>query len=338
MKLRSVSILGLLFLDSGQAYKHRHAIFVSITRRPFGYFQGSNFPSDAIIITSTTNKKVKFFKSLIAQKKVRDTSGLVVIEGHRQVLDALAFGLNAEDVLISPRAVNTPLGDKLIFELSQLKSGKVSYVTDSVIESISDTVNSQGVVASFMKPQFDWNEREFGDKGDCNDNFFGALVLDGLQDPGNVGSLIRTAYGLGFDSAILISSCDAWSPKVLRSSMGMSMRLPLLEVDSWSLAFDHIRMMNTTFVVAALPGNEFESKKYHEVDFKRNIALVIGSEARGVNSKLLMEVSGAYTSKTNIEFAHIPINENLESLNAACAGAIFMCEIAKQRNESTKCS
>ena len=167
--------------------------------------------SDVMMITSPTNDKVKLLKSLHT-KKGRDAEGQVLLEGHRQVIDAILGGAEPSLVLFSDDAAASPLGGQLLDALQRCgPAATLCRAPDTVIQGVSDTVHGQGVVASFPKPA-----TGTGTGGARLPASAAPLIvlLDRPADPGNCGTIIRTAYGFGADAVVIADGCDAWSPKV----------------------------------------------------------------------------------------------------------------------------
>ena len=272
------------------------------------------------VITSPTNEKVKLLKSLQLKKK-RDSEMLVLLEGHRQVIDAITFGCIPSIVLISEMGINSAQGDLLLTKLKESTniSSTVYKCPDHIIQSVSDTVNCQGIVAAFSKPKTSTIKRI----SDTTNEKPLVILLDRLADPGNVGTIIRTAYGMGAVAVVVVDGCDPWSPKALRSAMGMCLRLPIYDV-SWpqvpSLLQEEFGDMQVLLADVAL-----DSKAYYEANFDNPTLLVIGSEAHGISKEAL--------TLTNAKKIFIPSapGRELESLNAAVACSIILGEAARQR-------
>lgn len=181
-------------------------------------------------IASDANERVKTMKSLQA-KKNREALGLVLLEGHRQVIDALAAGHVPAQVLLTERAArHAPLCGRLMEALTSASTSaqpgpSVHSVTEAVMDRLADTVQSQGVLASFPRPA----QPLLSPARPTLRASPLILLLDRLADPGNVGTLLRTAFGLGADGVVVAGGCDAWSPKVLRASMGCGLQFPVVE-------------------------------------------------------------------------------------------------------------
>ena len=273
--------------------------------------------SEVMTITSPTNDKVKLLKALHT-KKGRDAEGLVLLEGHRQVIDAIVGGAEPSLVLFTDEAATSPLGEQLLDALQRCgPAAQLCRASDAVVQGVSDTVHGQGVVAAFPKPS------TLGTRLPASPAPL-IVLLDRPADPGNCGTIIRTAYGFGADAVVIADGCDAWSPKVLRSAMGMGLKLPVHEV-AWA---DVPRLLADSYgagVQVLLADADPAAAVYHQVDMTVATVVVIGSEATGIGKEALL-LPGA--RKVRIPMA---ANRDLESLNAAVACSVVLGEIGRQR-------
>lgn len=244
-----------------------------------------------MLITSLTNAKVMEVAKL-NDKKYRKSSGRYVIEGERLVADANKYGAKIVEVFVKESAANKFDYDNQIV------------VTDKVFEKLSNTVNSQGILAVAEKP----TEDDSIPIGNC-------LVLDGLQDPGNVGTLLRTAVACGFTDVYAVNSVDVYSPKVLRSAMSAHMCVKLHVCDSLEQVFNSLK--NAQIIVADMDGeNVFDTR------FAKQVALVVGNEGNGISQ----------ISKDNADLVvSLPMENNFESLNAAVAGSVIMYQVYSKK-------
>eukprot|EP01036_Dinobryon_divergens_P027559 gene27559-36355_t len=294
------------------------------------------------IITSETNEKVKFIRSL-TQRKKRDASGTVLLEGFRQVDDAFKFGIVAKYVLVSERVVESSAAKSLINTYLSSNCEFADVVSNSVMASLSETVNSQGIVAAFYKPSPQKSICLPLDKDNCS-RVFGpgpVVVLDRLADPGNVGTIIRSCFGFGVNSVVTVSGgCDIWSPKVLRSAMGLCVNpaMPILELASWTDISQTLRDYadrlqqdgkGESLQVLVADGGD-ENLSYDEVDYLRPSVIIVGSEAHGPSPEALQ------MSFTTVIKIRIPMTRKLESFNAAVAVSVILGEAARQRNAASR--
>lgn len=232
-----------------------------------------------------------FIKELKKQKRNGD---LLFLDNFKIIKDALSNGVNAKYILLDRE-------DKNIF--GQLDN---IFLTDSkTIEMLSDSKTPQGVVCVADYPQHTAKLPK--------NNF---LVLDGLQDPGNVGTLIRSAYASGFNDIFLVDSVNITNTKLIRSSVGAIFMANVIEMtlqDFVTFAEKH----KLHLIKADMDGkNIFEYKP------TGNIGVVIGNEGQGVSEKI---------SKLCVDSVKIPMQKGIESLNAAVSGSIIMYQINKKR-------
>ncbi len=256
------------------------------------------------LITSKQNEQIKFVKGL-QLKKYRDRHNMFCLEGVRLVEEALSTGL-VQNVFFSERLFSSPRGGALLEQIEKqgLPHWKCSI---EVFDEIAATVQSQGVIAVVAKPS--WPAVSL--QGTI-------LVADEIQDPGNMGTLIRTAIAAGVQGIIVVEgSVDLYNPKVIRSTAGAIFHLP-----HWifprAQALDLLRGSGSTVVVADLE----QAEDYWAVTYPENVAVVIGNEARGVHD--LFRRAAALRVK-------IPLVGPVESLNASVASAVLLYEILRQR-------
>lgn len=287
--------------------------------RSFSTSQGSN-QSKYLVLASRTNEKVKLMKSLHV-KKNRDSEGMLLLEGHRQIVDAINSGYHPSTLLFSDEAVNAPLGKQLLVSLEKCGPSTVFRASNDLIQSISDTVHCQGVIASFSKPRkaYDFTAVESPL----------VVLMDRPTDPGNLGTIIRTAYGMGVDAVVIVDGCDPWSPKVLRSAMGMCLKFPILEA-SWKDNSVSTFLQNSAGKTGPfqllLADADPSGSVYHRVDMTGPTVLVVGSEAAGIGAEA--------RSLLGAKYIRIPTpahRDDVESFNAAVAGSILIAEAARQR-------
>lgn len=239
-------------------------------------------------ITSLENQLVKKIGSL-HKKKYRDEYELFFIEGMKSVKEAINFNWEIENILYSPDMINYDLGIE----------GTI--VSKEILCKISDTVTPQGIVAVCKIK----NEKieNLVDKRKI-------VYLDKVQDPGNVGTIIRTADAFGIDSVVLSKECaDVYSPKVVRSTMGSIFHLPVIR----DVEIEELKKLNKKIYSSSLSGKE----KFKIGD---NAVLVIGNEGNGISDE---------TKKVTDEFIKIKMPGNAESLNASIAAGILMYEFTK---------
>lgn len=243
-----------------------------------------------MIITSVDNVKVAEVVKL-ADKKYRKSLGRYVIEGARLVADAVKNGAEISSVYVAESVADKYKYDNQIV------------VSDRVFYKMSDTVNGQGVLAVVDKPT---NDR-ISDRTNC-------LILDGLQDPGNVGTLIRSAVACGFSDVYAVNCVDIFSPKVLRSAMSAHFCLNLHESNNLAEVFESLG----EFEIIACDMN---GASVFKRTFDTRLALVLGNEGNGLSD---------YAKTHADSIVSLPMANNFESLNVAVAGSVIMYQVFSQ--------
>ena len=257
------------------------------------------------MITSLTNPKIKHIIGLRKRAKTRKEERLFIIEGLRMFEET-------PDVLLDEVYVTKSFYDSYN-DKKKLKNVHAEVVSDEVFMKMSDTVSPQGIIASVKC--LSYRESEV-----VKENGF-LLLLEDIQDPGNLGTLIRTAEGAGIDAVILSKGCvDIYSPKVIRSTMGAIYRMPFVMVEFMPQYIKYLREKHFKVYAAAL-GYDTD---YTKADYSRSVAVTIGNEGNGLTKESINAASGVVT---------IPMSGKLESLNAAVSGAILMYEGRRQREK-----
>ena len=259
-------------------------------------------------ITSKDNPKFKTLSSLMSSKKERTAQGMFVAEGLRLVMDAVKSNHKPVSVFASDSfAAKFP--DKLSVICEDCKNFYL--ITDALAEKISDTKTPQGVFAVFNTLDKNLNIDTIYNNGHF-------IFIVSLQDPGNVGTIIRTAEAMGLNGVIMTSDCpDVFSPKVLRSTMGSAFRIPIIVCEDAVEAINVLHDKGFTTYAAIL---DEKSLKLGDFDFSEKSVALIGNEANGLKK----EVSDSCTNTLMI-----PMKGNAESLNAASAANIIMWEMSK---------
>lgn len=247
-------------------------------------------------ITSTKNSYIKELKKL-EKKKHRDASQCYLIEGEHLVSEALKHEANLETILI------TASGKDLLEKLPTFSEDiNVYLVTEEVFKVISSVPAPQGIMAVVRQATDEVMTKTTGPY----------LLLDNVQDPGNVGTMIRTADAAGFGTVILGEGCaDIYSSKVLRSMQGSQFHVTLIQSDLM------VAMMALKEKHVPIYGTELnpEAISYRDVVVESDYALVMGNEGQGVSKEILSH------TQQNI---YIPIEGQAESLNVAIAAGILM--------------
>lgn len=243
-------------------------------------------------ITSLKNPKVAAWKAL-KDRKGRRESGCFLVEGRKMVEEALASAFDVETVLVQE---GMELPDGLTMPVYELPA--------HVLAAVCDTKTPQGIAAVVrMKEQSALGKH--------------IVVLDGVQDPGNVGTIIRTADAAGLDGVLLSNQCaDVFSPKVLRATMGSIFRMNLRTTDDLPGELRKLREKGYSILSSQLDGTPF----YERQDVAERFALVIGNEGNGVSEQV---------QQTATHRVRLPMRGGAESLNAAIAAAIMMYELMR---------
>lgn len=247
-------------------------------------------------ITSRQNPLAIRIKKLNGSRTARQEARLFVAEGPKLLTEAVKAGCQVDTVVAAKGTqVPCPPGARWV------------EVPPDLLKSLCDTKTPQGVLFLAPIPDTAPPHRLAGDRW---------LVLDGLQDPGNVGAIWRTADALGADGVLLVNHCaDPYSPKAVRATMGACFRLPVYEVEAADLPA-LLKRSNLPLYATALREDTVDIQT---VQLNR-CAVVIGSEGRGVSPELLR------LSEKTIK---IPMRDRCESLNAAVAAAIILWEMAR---------
>ncbi|MDD6856611.1 MAG: RNA methyltransferase [Oscillospiraceae bacterium] len=244
-------------------------------------------------ITSRRNPLVQQVKKLLTSKREREKLGLFVSDGTKLLEEAVRYCPGLHTVFLSERV-----------EVRVPESCRVIRVSREVMEAISPMENPQGAVFLCKLPE----KREFRPEK-------GMLLLDGIQDPGNLGTILRTADAWNVPVALLEGCADPFSHKVVRSSMGAVFRTPVMVTD-WQTAKESCARAGIPVAVTALNQRAEDIRKADVAA----MAVVIGSEGQGVRREILESAGHCLI---------IPMNDHCESLNAAIAAATVMWQMGK---------
>ncbi len=249
-------------------------------------------------ITSRSNPLVLRLKKLNSKRSARREEGVFCGEGPKLLAEALKWGAELETVVFESGT-----------QLPELpESTRVVEVPGSLLPSVADTETPQGVV--FIVKQKPLNLPEVLPAGRY-------LVLDGIQDPGNLGTIWRTADAFAADGLILCNNCvDPWSPKTVRATMGAIFRLPVYEATLEETA----RKLDEAGIPLYATALREDTVDVREVPLS-NAAVIIGSEGKGVS-----DLSLSLCKKT----VKIPMRERCESLNAAVAASVVLWEMVRE--------
>jgi TrmH family RNA methyltransferase len=258
------------------------------------------------MITSVHNPRIQAIGKLQKQAKVRREKQAFVIEGVRLAQEALQGGWEAQLLLFTDQLDKR--GMDLVADFSA-RGVPVEQITETVMNAISETETPQGIMLVLSLLKLPMPE---------NPDF--VLVLDGIRDPGNLGTILRTALAAGVQAVLLApGSVDAFAPKVVRAGMGAHFRLPLHQT-GWDGIKQVLRSPGSKIRVYLADSTAGIS--YSRVDFRSPLAIIVGGEASGAGSE-----SAALAD----ERVHIPMPGGSESLNAALAAGILIFEVVRQR-------
>lgn len=255
------------------------------------------------IICSRENPKIKLYRKLAGSKKERLRYKLFTLEGERLIFDAIKSGAAISQIFLAESAAEK-FADKLPDDI------KVCVVSDSISKYISSTENTQGIFAVCS----------FVDKGTISGKLKNGgryAVLYALQDPGNAGTIVRTADALGLDGIIFCESCDVYNPKTVRAAMGAMFRIPVFRDVACDELFSTLESSGIKTFAAVVDKDADDISK---MKLKNGGAVFIGNEGSGLDEKITARCSQKITIK---------MTGNAESLNAAMAAGIIMWELMK---------
>jgi len=253
------------------------------------------------MITSSQNLKIKLVRALLGRAKERREAGAFVVEGVRLVEEAEARGWNFRFALYD--ASLNERGSSLVEHLLS-RDLDVEEVSEPLMKSLSDTETPQGILAVLDLPNLIIPDFS---------NFI--LIPDQIRDPGNLGTLLRSAAAAGVQAVFLPpETTDAFAPKVVRSGMGAHFRLPIRSM-KWEKIQREIQGLEVCLA-------DMDGASCWETDLRVPLALIIGSEAEGASE----EARELATQKISI-----PMSGGMESLNAGVAGSVLMFEVVRQR-------
>lgn len=258
------------------------------------------------VITSRDNEQIKKIRKL-KDKKYRDEMGLYVVEGIKTVNEAIAENADIQTIVICDDSnEQEELKQKMLYTVSRFD---ILYVNESVFEAISHVMHPQGILAVIKK-------KEKAEEIKLDEDVI--VILDDIQDPGNLGTIIRTVDSCGL-SQIIISkdTADPYSPKVVRSTMSGIFRVNIVESQELTETIKEIKNNGYKIIATTLNTN----KTIYDIPYKKT-AIVIGNEANGI-SKNVLELAD--------EKVKIPMLGKTESLNAAVATGIVLYEAFRKK-------
>lgn len=262
------------------------------------------------MISSTTNKQVKYVNALIKKAKLRREEDLFVAEGLRMCQEIPKERIHT--LYISESFQKNS-------ECGALTAGvrHVEIVTDEVFKALSDTQTPQGILA--LVKQYHYTLEEVTKIHSKSNAPAHLMILERLQDPGNLGTIIRAGEGAGVTGILMDKdTADIYNPKVIRSTMGSVLRVPFVYTDNLKVALTELKRKGIHLYAAHLDGKH----SYDKEDYTGNVGFLIGNEGNGLSDEI------AAMADTYIR---IPMAGRVESLNAAVAASVLMFETARQR-------
>ncbi len=266
------------------------------------------------MLSSTANPRVKEMRLWLAGQASL-FPGCVPVEGVKFAREALEGGLRVEAAWLAADKMERENLRPLVEELES-RHTPLTVVTGRVFAAISATESPQGILLVVRPPSFSWEKVREDDKL--------ILVACAIQDPGNLGSLLRSAEAFG-SSAVVVTegSASPLSAKLLRASAGALLRVPVLQGEAAGDVQKKLRELNFQQLAAAGRGE----KDFRQACFTGRVALWIGNEGAGLPAEILAAAQSRIT---------IPLEPPVESLNAAVAASIILCEAARQRKQAAR--
>lgn len=264
------------------------------------------------MITSLSNAKIKNVISLLSKSKQRKQQNVFVVEGIRMAVEAPKDKLR--EIYVSESFWKRKDNQEA---LANFPREIMEVVSDDVFRKMSDTVTPQGVLCVVERMEYallDLLEQKGAKEGVY-------LVLEDIQDPGNLGTMLRTGEGAGIAGVMMSRGCvDIYNPKTIRSTMGSVYRMPFCYVDDMEKLMQVLHTHGIHTYAAHLEG----AKSYDKVKFQGGTAFLIGNEGNGLSAELTA------LSETKIR---IPMEGQVESLNAAISASILMYEAHRQKSK-----
>lgn len=260
------------------------------------------------MITSSSNRQVKDIIKLQEKRRFRDAQGLFVCEGRRMLEEARVHcrekirGCYVSEAFYSEMTKADP---------DYFSGLELELMSDRVFDEIAQTVTPQGVLVVVEKPSHELSSLT----GVKNPRL---LVLEDIQDPGNLGTMLRTAEAAGMDGILMSKgTVDVYNPKVIRSTMGSVFRMPFVYTDTLEQTLQWLKLCGVRIFAAALGG----SIDYRTADYSGGCAIMIGNEGNGLSERI-QELADCRV--------RIPMCGQVESLNASVAAAVLMFEITRR--------
>lgn len=259
-----------------------------------------------MVITSKDNEKIKYLKKL-KDKKYRDQENCYIIEGIKLIKEAIEENIKIKLIVVCDDcAQENILNSDLKYEIAKYEC---IYVAEKIFSSLTNVVNPQGILAVIEK-------NNTSSKINYDEDLF--LILDDIQDPGNMGTILRTADSINLKQIIVSKeSADVYNPKVVRSTMGAIFRVNVIECDNITKIIKEIKKHDIKIMATSLQTD----KSIYDISYNKT-AIVIGNEANGVSNEVM--------NLADIK-AKIPMFGKTESLNASVATSVILYEAVRQK-------
>ena len=260
------------------------------------------------MITSSSNSQIKNLMKLQKQSKARNEQEVFVCEGKKMFEEVASQRRN---LIQKVYLVESCYHQNAKQDPAYLKDLDFEVVSDQVMKEASETITPQGILAIVKQPTYTLSDMISGDS-------IRLLLLEDIRDPGNLGTMVRTAEGVGMSGIVLSKdSVDMFNPKVIRSTMGAIFRVPFLYAEDFFACLNQIKNEGIEVYAAHLQGAVW----YDKVSFQGKSAILIGNEANGLSET---------ATSLSTQRIKIPMEGNVESLNAAIAAAVLMYESYRQ--------
>ena len=258
------------------------------------------------IISSKDNEQIKYIRKL-KDKKFRDETNEYIVEGIKLVEEAIEEKVTIKMIVVCEDCeTNGEIEQSLLYEIAKYEC---IYVTDKIFKMLTDVVNPQGILAVVEKG-------DNADKIDYSQDII--LALDGIQDPGNLGTILRTADSAALNQIILSTDCaDPYNPKVVRSTMGAIFRINIITTPNLAKTLQEMKKHKFEIVATSLETNE----SIYNMEYRKKV-IVIGNESKGVSQEILQLAD---------KKVKIPMLGKTESLNASVAASIMIYEYVREK-------
>ena len=262
-----------------------------------------------MLITSRSNPLIIETASL-KEKKYREKNGLFIFEGKKLFDEAVKRGVNIERVFVTEKA--TKYCENSAF------NGEIITVSESVYEKLSSEKSPEGIICVAKYIDKSHNMNKIYNKEEFEQGEKRIIILSSLRDPGNLGTVIRTAAAFGVDEMILSSDCaDIYNPKTVRAAMGTLFSQSISYVQDLP---ETVKVMNGAGYTTLAAVLDEKALPLNELSIGRKTAFIIGNEGHGIDPEVVKSASGT---------VYIPMEAGVESLNAAIAASVFMWQTYK---------